>query len=223
MFIILTKPGQISNEYWNMILSNINMKNIDVIFAIISGQLVGILVLDFLRHSTIEFAFYYALLILIFLPTLFVIGLYISHAIGKRILFIHQATKHVLVGAGATVIDLKIFEFLAWTVPNTLTSGSITLKGVSFLIATTLKYLGNKYWAFQKIERHAMFREITQFLMVMLVGLAIDVSCFYYFNEVLGPQFSITPLLWRKVSVLLSALIAAVWNFFGDKFLVFKK
>ena len=206
------------------------MKSIDIIFAVISGQLIGFLALDFLRHSNIEFTFHYALVLLIFLPVFSVACLYAAFLIGRKLLFVFQAAKHLLVGAGATVIDLKIFEFLGWTLGSVIFFGPITSKGISFLLSTFIKYLGNKYWAFsgfarsgearQKIES---YKEVTQFFMVTVIGLVIDIGFFYYFTKIMGPQFLLTPVIWTKLSVIFAAIIAAIWNFIGYKFLVFKK
>lgn len=200
------------------------MKNTDVIFAIISGQLIGLLALDFLRHSSIPFAFYYTLIFFIFLPTLSVVCLFVAYLIGRKLLFVYQAAKHLLVGAAATVIDLKLFELGTF-----IFLGPIASKAISFLLSTFIKYLGNKYWAFgkglpaQAGEQEQVPKELTQFFIVTLVGLAIDVGFFYYFTKVMGPQFSLKPVVWTKVSVLLAAIIAAIWNFVGYKFFVFKK
>ncbi len=194
------------------------MKNIDIIFAVISGQLIGWLALDFLRHSNTEFAFYYALALFIFLPTLSVFCLYLAYLLGRKLLFVFQGAKHLLVGAAATVVDLKLFELGTF-----IFFGPITSKVISFLLSTFIKYLGNKYWAFQKSEQEHVPKELTQFFLVTVVGLLIDVGFFYYFTKIMGPQFSLELVIWTKVSVLFAAIIAAFWNFIGYKFFVFKR
>jgi hypothetical protein len=52
------------------------------------------------------------------------------------------------------------------------------------------------------------------------MGLAIDVVSFYYFSKI---KTGISLKLWVELSIIFAALIAAVWNFLGYKFLVFKK
>jgi hypothetical protein len=39
----------------------------------------------------------------------------------------------------------------------------------------------------------------------------------------MGPQFSIQTKIWEELSIILAALVAAIWNFLGYKFIVFKK
>ncbi len=117
-----------------------------------------------------------------------------------------QAIKHLIVGALATLIDLAVFMVLFWMSP-------LISKSISFLIATIIKYWGNKHWAFQKPEKDGMVKEASQFFLVTLVGLIIDVLSFYYFSF----------YFWRSVSVIFAAAVAAAWNFTAYKFLVFKK
>lgn len=119
---------------------------------------------------------------------------------------VSQAIKHLIVGAFATLIDLAVFLVLAWINP-------LISKSISFLIATSIKYWGNKHWAFQKPEKDGMLKEALQFFLVTVVGLAIDVASFYYFSL----------YFWQPVSVILAAAVAAFWNFTAYKFLVFKK
>lgn len=119
---------------------------------------------------------------------------------------IFQAVKHLIVGGLATLLDLAIFTVLFWLNP-------LVSKSISFLIATVVKYWGNKHWAFQKPEKEDMLNEVAQFFLVTAVGLAIDVSAFYFFSL----------YFWAPLSVFFAAAIAAVWNFTAYKFLVFKR
>lgn len=125
---------------------------------------------------------------------------------------IGQLIKHLIVGAFATLVDLAIFEFLIlFFVP--LVQIKLIIKSTSFLFATAIKYWGNKHWVFQKPEKDGMLKEVFQFALITVAGLAIDVVSFYYFSF----------YFWQPVSVIFAAAIAAVWNFTAYKFLVFKK
>ena len=119
---------------------------------------------------------------------------------------VFQAVKHLIVGGLATLLDLAIFIALFWLNP-------LVSKSISFLIATVVKYWGNKHWVFQKPEKDGMLKEVLQFSLTTIVGLAIDVASFYCFSF----------YFWQPVSVIFAAIIAAAWNFLGYKFLVFKK
>ena len=127
-----------------------------------------------------------------------------------------QIAKHITVGAGATLVDLGIFELiLSWLAPLPLLAN-----GISFFIATCIKYVGNKYWTFQKHEREKMATEVAIFFFVTSIGLLIDVTIFHFVSQLATP---LSDDIWRKISVILAAGVAAIWNFSADKFIVFKK
>ncbi len=199
------------------------MKITDIIFALIAGRILGFLIGDFLREWGINIGLYWALLIWLVLPVVSLVCLWLTYKIGKKLLFIFQGAKHFLVGAVATVIDLKLFEFLLWIFSAGIPLGTLASKSASFIISTFFKYWGNKYWAFQKHEKEDIHKEIIGFFSITLIGLAIDVMCFYYFARVIGPQFGFPEAIWIKFSVIFAALAAALWNFVGYKFFVFKK
>jgi len=179
------------------------MNKKDIFFAIICGLAVAWVAADFIGG--------YEWIVFVILPLLSVIGLWLVDLIGRKFLFVHQAGKFALAGALADVIDIKVFQLLFWLVPF-----SLFFKGVSFLVATGIKYWANKHWAFEKHEGG----QIAQFFLVTLVGLAIDVMAFYFISRI---STGITVKLWVELSIILAALITAVWNFIGYKFLVFKK
>lgn len=197
------------------------MKAIDFVFALICGWMLNWVVFDVLKSFNIDFGLWRWLLSWV-LPLLALVFLWLAYLIGRKVLFIFQAAKHILVGAFATVIDLKIFEALLIMFPP-LAEISLVPKGISFLLSTSLKYWGNKYWAFEKHAKDEVFREISQFFIVTVVGLVLDTGSFFYFTKIMGPQFGLTPHVWTEFSVISAAVIAAFWNFTAYKFLVFKK
>ncbi len=198
------------------------MKIVDVIFALICGWAVAWIAGDILRGMELEIGWWIWFIHWI-LPITALFGLWITYLLGKKFIFIFQAGKYFLIGAFSAVVDIKIFQL------STLIFGIFALtlpliaKTISFLMATLVKYWGNKHWAFLKLETDGIIREIIQFFAVTLVGLAIDLSAFYYFTAILGPQYNIPVVVWRDLSIIFAALAAAVWNFAGYKFFVFKK
>ena len=199
------------------------MKFIDIIFALISGRIIAFLLQDILMEWGISSGLYVNLAVWLLFPAFSLFCLWIAYLIGKKFLFVYQIAKFLLVGAVATIIDLKIFELFNWILSYFLLVSLLFSKGLSFLIATALKYVGNKYWAFLKHEKENIKKEITQFFFVTVVGMAIDIIAFYIFVNIIGTQYTISQTLWIKLSVVFAGIVAAVWNFIGYKFWVFKK
>lgn len=201
------------------------MKVVDIILALISGWVVAFIANDFFKGFGIVLNVWQWLFLHWMLPLVSLLCLWLAYLIGKKVLFVYQAAKFLLIGAIATVIDIKIFQLLFWFFSLFLTTGSLILmfKAVSFIIATLAKYWGNKHWTFGKTEKDNSGREIAQFFLVTLAGLCLDVGSFYYFTKILGTQFLMPREVWVELSIISSALIAAVCHFLGYKFLVFKK
>lgn len=199
------------------------MRLTDIIFALVIGKAVGYLIHDFLKEWGIVVGVYYTLVLWIVFPFLALFCLWWAYRIGKKALVIFQVAKFLLVGAFAMVVDLQIFELSIWLFGLFLWPSYLLPKSISFLIATAIKYWGNKYWVFLRHEKENLVEEAMQFFLVTLIGLAIDVVAFYYFVKVLGPQFSIPEIVWVKLSVIFAAIVSALFNFLGYKFVVFKK
>lgn len=186
------------------------MNKNDLIFAIICGLAVSWIAVDFFGI--------YGLIFVILFPILSAIGLWLTDLMGRKIFFVKQAGRFFLVGAFADVIDIKVFQFLFWLAPF-----SILFKAVSFLVATFIKYWWNKYWAFSAEgghEKENTYKEAAQFFLVTMVGLGINVVSFYFFDKI---EVGLPSNIWTELSIIFSALIAAIWNFLAYKFFVFKK
>jgi len=199
------------------------MKVIDIIFALVCGRVVAWIAADFLKGYGIEITVPYRLLLYYALPVFSLFCLWIAFLIGKKLLFIYQVAKFLLIGAFAAVVDIKIFQLSTWLFSLSIIVSPLIPKATSFLIATLTKYWGNKHWAFEKHGKESIKKEVIQFFTITLVSLALDVASFYYLTKVLGPQFQAPVKVWTELSIILAALSAALWNFLGYKFIVFRK
>lgn len=197
------------------------MKIYDIIIAAVCGESVALLFADFLKEGGAEIIAGQEIILLVSFPLLSVLCLWVAYSIGRKFLFVFQAAKHLLVGAFVTVVDLKVFEFLFYAV--FYGTGIMAAKILSFIIATFIKYFGSKHWVFQKNGAENIGGEAVGFFAVSLVGLAVDAGLFYYLVKIAGPQFAIPSSLWIKLSVIFAAFASAAWNFWGCRFLVFKK
>jgi putative flippase GtrA len=149
--------------------------------------------------------------------------LWIAFLIGKKYLFVFQLAKFLLIGVLATIFDLgTLSAFIAYF---GISSGVtyLAFKAVSFMIATVLKYIPDKFWAFKKPETANMSKEFYQFFAVTLTGLIINVSIAHLIVNVMGPQFSLPAALWGNLGGIGAVIVTFAWNFVGYKFFVFKK
>ncbi len=197
------------------------MKKVDVILALITGEVAAWFFYLILKESAFNIAYLWLILAVLF-PILAVLGLWICWLIGKKFLWFFQLAKYLLIGVLATVLDLGIMNLLIMLSGVAVGGAFVLFKGISFVIATIAKYSGDKFWAFEKTEKAGMGKEFSRFFMVTLIGLGINVGVASFVVNSIGPQFGLSPELWANVGGISAAFGVTAWNFIGYKFLVFK-
>lgn len=198
------------------------MKKIDIILALITGEVTAWFFYGLSKTLKIDLGFLVWVFFILF-PLLTLFGLWISFLIGRKFLFVFQMAKFLLVGVLASVVDLGVFN--AFLLLSGIASGfyASVFKGISFIVATFSKYFGDKFWAFKKMEKAEMEKEFSQFFVVTLIGAGINVGLFSLIVNTLGPQLEIGEKIWANIGAILAVIITATWNFLGYKFIVFKK
>lgn len=198
------------------------MKKIDIFTSLLAGEGVAWLLYFLLKDQGIEIKFL-SLVLAIFMPILALIGIWICYLIGKKLLWVFQAAKFFLTGVLATLLDLGVLNALMWISGIATGWGYSIFKGIAFIVATFGKYWGNKFWAFEKKETVEMGKEMLRFFLVTAIGFGINVGVASLVVNMIGPQFGFTKIIWANIGGILAAFAAAIWNFLGYKFIVFKK
>lgn len=134
-----------------------------------------------------------------------------------------QFLRFVLVGFINTTINFIVLNFLSYLTGITSGPHVIYLAGISFVVATTNSYYMNKYWAFHDSSHFHEGRQITLFLLVSLVGLAINSGLVYLVTTHVNPMFNLTPKLWLNAAAVVATGISMIWNFIGYRIFVFKQ
>ena len=122
-----------------------------------------------------------------------------------------------------TVVDLGIYNLFIYM--TDVSSGYMiaVFKSFSVLAAIVNSYVWNKFWSFEKKEVANVGEEFTQFLMVSLVGLLLNVGITSFVVNVIGAPTGIADKTWANIGGLTASVLVLSWNFIGYKFLVFKK
>lgn len=194
------------------------MKKIDIIIALVIGELTALYFVFLFKDINSS-----VWILPIVFPILSVVCLWFAYLIGRKYLFIFQGAKFLLMGTLATLIDLGILNiFILFSGISAGLFFSI-FKGVSFIIATCSKYLGDKLWAFEKKEMAGIKKEFGKFFLVTLGGLIINVTVASLMVNLVEPQFGLSETIWANIGAIIAAFATVIWNFLGYKFLVFKK
>ncbi len=205
------------------------MKKIDIILALITGEGVAWLFVWLIKKSAPhqisgggEFGFL-TWLLPVFLPILALTCLWFAYLIGKRFIFVFQLAKFLLIVALFALIDLTVLNFLMIYFGITAGMSYLVFVTVSFIVATCLKYVADKYWAFEKFERTQLSLEFGKFFIITIISAGIQIGIADLVVNKIGVQFGIDPLIWGNIGKLAGITIASAWNFLGYKFIVFKK
>jgi putative flippase GtrA len=198
------------------------MKKIDYILAVVSGFGLGILMAWMIKGFGIIMPALNFILPVLF-PILAVFCIWICYLIGKKYLFVFQLGKFLLIGIFFALVDLVFLNILLEVFHITKGTTYSVLVWVSFVVATCIKYVADKYWAFEKKEGKEIGSEFGKFFVITFISGFIQTGIASFVVNTLGPQFGASAMVWANVGKILGIAVASVWNFVGYKFVVFKK
>jgi putative flippase GtrA len=143
-----------------------------------------------------------------------------GHGLRDRLIaLIHEVSKFGTVGGIAFLVDLAIFNVL-------LQMGSETLaaKTVSTVVATTVAFLGNRFWTWRHREHHNMARQYTMFFLLNAVGLGIGLACLAISHYGLGQIWPAlrSPFADNISGLLIGTALGTLFRFWSYKRFVFR-
>lgn len=139
---------------------------------------------------------------------------------------VSQFSKFVVIGFMNTAIDFGVLNLLMWQTGIYRGKWIILLNAIAFAVAVINSYLWNKYWTFRAKEADEpgeIAKEFSQFIMVTLIGLAINTSIVFGVTTFITPFFGLSLELWANLAKAAATGFSLIWNFIGYKFIVFKK
>jgi putative flippase GtrA len=131
--------------------------------------------------------------------------------------------RFAFVGAIGAVVDFGTFNLL-----TQLTSISAVIASMfSFSAAVTSNFVWNRFWTYPDSRSKAVMKQVVQFLIVNLIGLAIRTPLFAFLEKVLVSSlttliplnFPVTPtFIAHNISLAVAVLTVMLWNFFANRF-----
>lgn len=122
--------------------------------------------------------------------------------------FILTFIKFGIVGFSGFVLDFGITYLLK----EKLKVNKFLANSLGFSIAVINNYLLNRYWTFESDNLNYV-QEFSLFIIISLVGLAINNLVLYFFNEKCKLGF--------YISKLLAIGVVMIWNFLMNYFITF--
>jgi putative flippase GtrA len=127
---------------------------------------------------------------------------------------IHELMKYGVVGSVALVVDVVAFNLLQYAGGSGPMHGHpLWAKAVSVALATTVAYVGNRYWTFRHRVRSQVRREYTLFLLLNVVGLGIALTTLWISHDVLGLTGPVADNIAANVVGLALATAFRFWSY----------
>lgn len=131
--------------------------------------------------------------------------------------------KFAMVGLFGAVVDFGIFNLLTagFNVP------AIWASIASFVAAIISNFLWNRYWTYPDSRSKPVTHQVTQFVLVSLVGLAIrtilfsllETSFIHAAEKILPANFPLTPVtVGHNAMLAFAILIVMLWNFIANRY-----
>jgi len=132
---------------------------------------------------------------------------------------VHELGKFGAVGAVCYVIDVTIFNLLL-----SQTDEPIGAKTVSTVVATTVAFVGNRFWTWRDHERSGLPREYALYFGLNIVGMIITLACLGFSHYVLGSLWPFfTSLIADNISGnLIGVALASTFRFWAYRRFVFR-
>lgn len=168
------------------------------------------------------------LLIFIFFFLFAPFALWVALIVSRFFKGFYQFAQFAAVGTLNSFIDVGIFNLETFLYGSAAVSTPIfaLFKAISFLCATTNSFFWNKYWTFSTSATTEgsgkQAKETVSFYAVAVVGWAVNVGVATLVKS-LEPS-GIAARIWVNVVAPICGIAASfLWDFFGYKYLVFKK
>ena len=131
---------------------------------------------------------------------------------------VRELSKFGTVGGIAFAIDFAIFNVL-------LHQGfeSLLAKTISTVLATSVAFIGNRYWTWRHRAHSGMARQYTMFFLLNAVGLGIGLACLAISHYGLGsiwPEFQ-TPLADNISGQFVGTAVGTLFRFWSYRRFVF--
>ncbi|MFC7527923.1 GtrA family protein [Actinoplanes sp. GCM10030250] len=130
-----------------------------------------------------------------------------------------EVGKFGLVGGIAFAVDLAIFNYLLQSGSETLTA-----KTASTVVATTLAFLGNRFWTWRDGDHTNMARQYTMFFVLNAIGLGIALTCLAISHYGLGQIWPAlkSPVADNIAGQLVGTAMGTMFRFWSYRRFVFR-
>lgn len=195
----------------------------DIVFAAINGLIFGALLPIVLKNMNIAISLNKGIVVAVFFTVLAAVGIYLGYLLSRYISVLFQFAKFGAIGVANFAVDIGILNLLIFLSGTAVGVSYTIFKIISFTFAVTNSYIWNKFWTFKKENTREAGKEFAQFIIISVIGLALNALIASLLVNVIGPLGGISVKTWASVSAAFASVCVMFWNFIGYKFWVFKR
>lgn len=131
--------------------------------------------------------------------------------------------RFAVVGSIGAIVDFGVFNLLS----GPLKTPAVIASMISFTFAVISNFTWNRFWTYPDSRSKALYRQIVQFFLINLIGLAIRTPMFAgleklltnLFTSIVPAEFYFSPVfIAHNISLATVILIVMLWNFFANRY-----
>ncbi|MDR3128317.1 MAG: GtrA family protein [Bifidobacteriaceae bacterium] len=132
-----------------------------------------------------------------------------------------QFIKFGIVGAICYIVDVSIYNLLV-LIPgiNILSNNPVTAKFISSTLSTLLSWVLNRNWAFREHKTSSKRKELTGYIIINIIGMAIAAGCLGFSRYILNLSGYVADNLSGNI---IGSGLATIWRYLAYKFILYKK
>lgn len=195
----------------------------DLKLSFLVGAIAGVLLLLVLPNLGLHFSLIGKILTPFGLVVFTIFGYLVAYWLSKWFPVMIQFVRFGITGGLNALIYLGTLNLLISVTKIAVGFYYSLFVSIAFMVAVVNSYFWNKYWVFRIREDESRKGEFVGFLLVNLVGFAINVGSASIVVNKIGAPAEFSPELWANIGAVSAVFISLFWNFICTKFFVFKK
>lgn len=133
--------------------------------------------------------------------------------------------RFAIVGSIGAVIDFGVFNLLTNLI-GYFKQNAVTATVISFTLAVFSNYYWNRVWTYPDSRSKPVSRQVVQFFVVSLIGLAIRTPLFAWLEDLLIRFYNswwnleiVTPVFMaHNTALAIVILVVMIWNFIANRY-----
>jgi putative flippase GtrA len=130
--------------------------------------------------------------------------------------------KFLVVGIIGALIDFGVMNLL-----TSLFGTPLVIAGtISFICAVCSNFIWNRYWTYPDSRSRPIFKQLTMFFLVNVVGVAIRIPILHFLEPVFLSIVSKFPIpsqmtadfLAKNLTLAVAVIVVLLWNFFVNRY-----